>query len=126
MQEVTQLIFGGFGTIIDINFLVNNPYEGRLFEKQENNDNDVLYKSDGLHVLYNFLKAEKIKQNLDCMRERLIFSWIELDKIDDINKIENELHHIVRTNVFGIGNMKNENRKKMYATLIKLHTLTIK
>ena len=121
MQEFTQLIFGGFGTIIDHNWLLSNPHKARIFEKQESDkkgikppDPEVLYKSDGLHVLYDFFCNSKIQPTLNWMRERLIFSWIDDDNDKSINfkHVENELHHIVRTNILGIQHMKNLTPKK--------------
>ena len=46
------------------------------------------------------------------MRERLIFGWIDNINEKDLNKVENEFHHIVRTNVLGIGKMSNPTPKK--------------
>jgi len=114
MQEVTQLLFGGFGTIIDHAWLTANPYQARIFNKQESIplDKEVLYKSDGLHVLYDFFGNPKIQPTLDWMRERLIFSWIDTDDIINIPILESELHHIVRTNCFGIGKIKTLSPKK--------------
>lgn len=119
MQEVTQLIFGGFGTIIDHNWLMQNPHKARIFDKQESDkkgklDTDVLYKSYGLHILCDFFGNSKIQPTLDWMRERLIFAWIddENDKSLILKPVENEMHHIVRTNVLGIGKMKNSIPKK--------------
>jgi len=113
MQEVTQLIFGGFGTIIDYKWLEKNFHKARIFEKQETlGDPDVLYKSDGLHVLYDFFNNSKIQPTLDWMRKRLIFSWIDDIKPDDLKKVESELHHIVRTNTLGIGKIKRLSPKK--------------
>ncbi len=124
MQEITQLIFGGFGTIIDHNWLIKNPHKARIFDKQESDkkgtkslDPEVLYKSYGLHVLYDFFGNPKIQPTLDWMRERLIFAWIddENDKSLNLKPVENEMHHIVRTNVLGIQNMKNLTPKKNVA-----------
>ncbi len=120
MQEVTQLIFGGFGTIIDHNWLKsNNPYKAKIFDKQESDkkgtkplDSEVLYKSDGLHVLYDFFDNPKIQSTLDWMRERLIFAWIDTDDIINIPNLESELHHIVRTNCLGIGKIRTLLPKK--------------
>jgi hypothetical protein len=121
MQEFTQLIFGGFGTIIDYDWLKKNPHKARIFNKQESDnkgtkplDPEVLYKSYGLHVLYDFFGNLKIQPTLDWMRERLIFAWIndENDKSLNLKPVENEMHHIVRTNVLGIQNMKNLTPKK--------------
>jgi hypothetical protein len=114
MQEITQLIFGGFGTIIDHNWLIKNPHTGRIYDKQESNplDKEVLYKSEGLHVLYDFFGSHKIQHTLDWMRERLIFAWIDTDDIINIPNLESELHHIVRTNCFGIGKIKTLSPKK--------------
>jgi len=114
MQEVTQLLFGGFGTIIDHLWLKSNPYKARVFNKQESNplDKEILYKSDGLHVLYGFFGNSKIQPTLDWMRERLIFAWIDTDDILSIPSLENEFHHIVRTNCFGIGKIKALTPKK--------------
>lgn len=119
MQEVTQLIFGGFGTIIDHNWLLKNPHKARIFDKQESDkkgtlDAEVLYKSYGLHVLYDFLGHSKIQPTLNWMQERFIFAWIDVENNVPIkiNQVENEFHHIVRTNVLGIKKMKNLMPKK--------------
>ena len=45
------------------------------------------------------------------MKERLIFSWFECNA-NDVEKLENEMHHIVRTNLLGVGKMKNLIPKK--------------
>jgi len=120
MQEVTQSIFGGFGTIIDHNYLKSNPHNARLMDLQESDNKRnnpvhpaVLYKSDGLHLLYHFFDDKKIKETLEWMRERLIFTWIE-EKNDQIRKtIEKEMHDIVGTNIFGIGDVKKLNIKNI-------------
>lgn len=114
MQEVTQLLFGGFGTIIEHTWLAANPYQARIFNKQESIplDKEVLYKSEGLHVLYDFLGNAKLQPTLDWMRERLIFAWIDTDDIINIPSLESEFHHIVRTNCFGIGKIKTLQPKK--------------
>jgi hypothetical protein len=115
MQEVTQLIFGGFGTIIDKNWLIKNPFSARIYNKQETiSDKDVLYKSDGLHVLYDFLnsKNKPLVETLEWMKENLIFSWIQCDDNYVIEKLESEFHHIVRTNCLGIGRIKKLHPKK--------------
>ena len=78
MQEVTQLIFGGFCTIIDHKWLIKNPCKARIFDKQESDQNGgtldtkVLYKPYGLHVLYDFVGNTTIQATLDWMRERLV------------------------------------------------------
>lgn len=113
MQEFTQLLFGGFGTIIDKNWLVNNPCCARIYTKQETiGDSDVLYKSDGLHVLHDFLNSHNtsLLDTLKWMKENLVFTWIDCE--EDINEIESEMHHIVRTNCFGIRNIKKLHPKK--------------
>ena len=113
MQEVTQLIFGGFGTIIDKKWLENNQHKARIHCKQEDKkDKDVLYRSDGLHLLHDFFDDKKISSTIKWMRERLIFGWIDNINEDDLNKVENEFHHIVRTNVLGIGKMSKPTPKK--------------
>jgi hypothetical protein len=121
MQEITQLIFGGFGTIIDHNWLIKNPHKARIFDKQKSDnkgmkllDPEVMYKSDGLHVLNDFLYNPKIKYTLEWMRERLIFAWIsdKKDEFSNFKMVENEMHHIVRTNVLGIHPIKNLTPKK--------------
>ena len=38
--------------------------------------------------------------------------WIDNINEDDLNKVENEFHHIVRTNVLGIGKMSKPTPKK--------------
>ena len=119
MEEVTQLIFGGYGTIIDYKWLIKYPHEAKIFEKQESDkrgtkhlDPEVLYKSDGLHVLYDFFYSSKIQPTIDWMRERLIFAWIDVDKNDDISDLEMEFHDILKTNILGIGRKKNFTHKK--------------
>ena len=113
MQEVTQLLFGGFGTIIDHNWLCNNSTKARVFDKRENEfDADVLYRPYGLHVLYEFLINKDIQQTLEWMRERLIFTWIDEVNLTDLKYVECEFHHIVRTNIFGIGKIKKLKPKK--------------
>ena len=109
MQEFTQLIFGGFGTIIDYNWLIKYPHKSKIFEKQESDkkgtkqlDAEVLYESDGPHVLYDFFQNQKIQSNLNWMRERLIFSWIDLDLKDDIEDLELEFHEYVKSNILGL------------------------
>ena len=119
MEEVTQLIFGGFGIIIDHNWLIKNPHTARIFDKQESDKKgtlplatEVLYKSIGLHVLYDFFGNTKIQSTLDWMRERLIFAWIYDDERFDLKPVEKEFHNIVRTNIFGIQHIKNLLPKK--------------
>jgi hypothetical protein len=114
MQEVTQLLFGGFGTIIEHAWLTSNPYQARIYNKQESSplDKEVLYKSDGLHVLYDFFDNPKIQSTLQWLRERLIFAWIDTDDLLIIPNLENEFHHIVRTNCIGIGKIKTLTPKK--------------
>jgi hypothetical protein len=113
MQEVTQLLFGGFGTIIDHNWLIENPTKARIFDKRENfSDTDVLYRPHGLHVLYDFLIDKNIQNTLEWMRERLILTWIDDIAPSDLNLVEGEFHHIVRTNTLGIGKIKKLKPKK--------------
>lgn len=115
MQEFTQLLFGGFGTIIDKEWLVKNPCCARIYSKQETiGDKDVLYKSDGLHVLYDFLNTQNtsLLDTLQWMKENLIFTWVDCEENEDIKEIESEMHHIVRTNCLGIGKIKKLEPKK--------------
>lgn len=116
MQEVAQLIFGGFGTIIHHDWLIANPCAARLKNLQEQQplNPNVLYKSDGLHVLYDFFSNPLMQPTLDWMKERLILAYIPLDTEEARVKVENELHHIVRTNIFGTGSIKNLLPKKVF------------
>jgi hypothetical protein len=107
-EEVAQIIFGGFGTIIDYKYLVQNPTNARLLDLQESDCNRtkplhhaVLYKADGLHVLYHFFDDHRTQETLKWMRERLIFAWIEADA-STRHQMESEMHHIVGTNCFGV------------------------
>ncbi|MBF2709742.1 hypothetical protein [Flavobacterium soyangense] len=112
MQEVTQLVFGGFGTILDQKYLEINYNQAKIKNEQDNpSSKNVIYRSDGLHVLENFFADPKIVQTVNWMRKNLIFTWIECDKIE-VAALENEMHHIVRTNILGVGNMKNLTPKK--------------
>ncbi len=108
MQEFTQLIFGGFGTIIDKDWLKDNYNQPLLkhLQDRKTNQNQVLYTSEGLDTLYDFFTNKKIVDTVSWMKERLIFSWIECEDIY-VNAIEKEMHGLVRTNVFGVGLMKN-------------------
>ncbi len=124
MEEVTQLIFGGYGTIIDHNWLTNNPHNAGIFEKQESDhkgkklvDKAVLYKSDGLHVLYNFFNNEKIQPTLDWMRERLMFSWIEVGDKTEIDPLELEMHDFVRNNILGVKGRVNFLHNKRFSEI---------
>lgn len=108
MQEITQLIFGGFGTIIDKIWLINNYNKARLKNEQYNKTSNVLYTPDGLHMLYNFLTDKRIADTVEWMKERLIFTWIECNS-DKVKSLEKEIHSIVRTNVLGVGLLKNIN-----------------
>ncbi len=108
MEEVTQLIFGGYGTIIDHDWLEKNPHNAGIYRKQESDkkgtqplDKDVLYKSDGLHVLYDFFNNPKIEPTIVWMRERLILSWIEVCDKEEINPLELEMHDYVKSNILG-------------------------
>jgi hypothetical protein len=113
MQEATQLLFGGFGTIINHKHLKKNNFKARLINHQDSVEaqklNDiVLYKSYGLHVLYDFVSMNetKLSNTIAWMRENLLFSWINTTKEFDNSLLEGEFHKIVRTNIFGIGQMK--------------------
>jgi len=115
IEEVTQFIFGGFGTIIDPKYLVKNPHNARLLDLQESDckrtkplHHAVLYKADGIHVLYHFFDDYKIQESLKWMRERLIFTWIEECDLKKRKEIESEMHHIVGTNCFGTKGNKNK------------------
>jgi hypothetical protein len=108
MEEVTQLIFGGYGTIIDHDWLKNNPHNAGIYKKQESDnkgtkalDKEVLHKSDGLHVLYDFFNNTKIQPTIDWMRERLILSWIEVSDKEEIDPLELEMHDYVKSNILG-------------------------
>ena len=112
MQEVTQLIFGGFGTILDEKYLEINYNQAKIKNEQDNHfSKNVIYRSEGLHVLENFFSDPKIVQTVNWMRKNLIFTWIECDK-SEVAALEKEMHHIVRTNILGVGNMKNLTPKK--------------
>lgn len=111
MQEVTQLIFGGFGTIIDHNWLRKNYSKARIKQEQDKQTKNIIYTPEGLHTLYNFYTDKSINKTLSWMKDRLIFTWIDCSNID-ANSIENEMFQIIRTNVLGVGNMKNLLPKK--------------
>jgi hypothetical protein len=117
MQEVTQLIFGGFGTIIDHNYLKLNPFNAHLYDLQESDYKRtkpvhpaVLYKSDGLHVLYHFFDDLKIQDTLKWMKERLIYTWIEEADSAKRTNIEAEMHRILGNNIFGGGDIKDRQK----------------
>lgn len=81
MQEITQFILGGFGTIVSREWLEKHPFDANLYDKQESDksgtlDKDVLYKSFGLHVLNEFYTDEQIRKTVDWMFNRIIFTWI--------------------------------------------------
>lgn len=124
MQEVTQLIFGGFGTIIDHDYLKLNPFNALLYDLQESDYKRtkpvhpaVLYKSDGLHVLYHFFDDLKIQDTLKWMKERLIFTWIEETDSAKRTNIEAEMHRIVGNNIFGGGDIKDREEKLSISNL---------
>lgn len=115
IEEVAQFIFGGFGTIIDPIYLAKHPYNSRLLELQESDSrrtkplhHAVLYKADGIHVLYHFFDDYKTQEALQWMRERLIFAWIEESDSQKRKEIESEMHHIIGANCFGTKGIKNK------------------
>jgi hypothetical protein len=91
MQEFTQLIIGGFGTIIHHEWLKKHQFDADIYNKQVSDkkqvsDNkkgilakEVLYKSYGLHVLHDFYYNSEIRLTINWMFERLIFAWINED-----------------------------------------------
>ncbi len=86
MQEFTQLIIGGFGTIIHQDWLKDHPFDANLYNKQESDKKGklhkhVIYKSYGLHVLHDFYYNHEIRNTINWMFERLIFTWV----VDDEN-----------------------------------------
>lgn len=118
MQEFTQLILGGFGTIYKPAWLVKHPFDADLYNLQESDKNgnplnsNVLYKSDGLHVLNKFYTDKNIKMAVKWMFDRMIFAWIMEDKdvftsATPTNKylavLESELHKIAGRNTLGLG-----------------------
>lgn len=124
MEEVTQLIFGGYGTIIDHNWLKVNPHSAGIFEKQESDNKgsnvlgkEVLYKSYGLHVLYDFFNNPQIQPTLDWMRERLILAWIEVSDIEEIGHLELEMHDYVKSNILGTKGRVNFPHKNKFETI---------
>lgn len=81
MQEFTQFIIGGFGTILHKNWLVKHPFDANLYNKQESDkigppDEEVIYKSYGLHVLHDFYYNSELRPTINWMFERLIFAWV--------------------------------------------------
>lgn len=108
MEEVTQMIFGGYGTILDPSWLENNPFCAQISVKQESDkkgtqpvDPEVLYKADGLHVLYDYHCDPHIQKAVHWMRDRLIFAWIPVDDPEELAALELELHSYATTNILG-------------------------
>ncbi len=88
-----------------------------LLNKQQNRaDLDIIYRADGLHVLNNFFNDPGINAALNWMKDRLIFTWIDVDDSKIVGQLESELHNIVRTNIFGTGQIVNLHPHK------KVHT----
>jgi hypothetical protein len=121
MQEVAHL-FGGFGTVIDKNHMLLHPFDARIKEQQDQKTNHVLYSVEGLHTLLSFFSNAQIQDTVDWMKQRFVFCWIEFNPNyysqqplayhDEIRKLENEMHHIVRTNVLGVGKINSSMSKK--------------
>jgi hypothetical protein len=109
MQEFSQLLFGGFGTILNWDYIksvnTNPPINQKLFQlgvrKHQNNyenkfdDNYVVYHPNSIVDVLNF-PNEFAKETLKEMRMRLIFTYFTLSEesklvIQDIAKnIANE------------------------------------
>ncbi len=118
MEEVTQLIYGGFGTIIDKSWLLSHPFQAQIYNLQESDKKGtlhptVLHKSDGLHKLYNFFHDKKIQDTITWMKERLIFTWIQVDDRSELDPLELEMHSYVTNNILGVKgrvNFPNNNK----------------
>jgi len=111
MQEITQLIIGGFGNIPNTAWLKKNIFSARLKEaiQKTSRRKNMPYNPDGLHMLKFFKDDNLIQEIVSWMVESAIFCWIPLhnNKIASIKLLEKELHHITMTNCFGTGKLKN-------------------
>ncbi len=116
MEEVTQLIFGGYGTVFDKNWLVTNPFTAKLTEKQKCQPVpvEVLYKSEGLNVLFDFFSNTSITETLEWMKNRMIFSWIEVNNENDRSYLELEMHDYAKNNILGLGRRVNFPHKNKF------------
>jgi hypothetical protein len=124
MEEVPQMIFGGYGTILDHSWLEQNPFCAQIFVKQESDkkgtqllDPEVLYKADGLHVLYGFHKSKKIRETLAWMLERLVFAWVEVPDKASIAPLELEMHSYVTTNILGTRGRVNFPHNNVFSSI---------
>jgi hypothetical protein len=95
MQEFSQLIFGGFGTILDWDYIKKNKFKLKVkkqqndYEKGKNQaNNKVVYQPTSIADVINFPTNDGAVNSLKKMRERLIFTYFTLD--ENSNKIISE------------------------------------
>lgn len=130
MQEITQLLVGGFGIIFDTKRLKNNPYNANLYDIRTRCDStitDILYRPDGLHTLYRFYTDKRVREAIDWMFNRLIFTWIADDEKTPsiIEHFERRLDKKLRLKLEKDGRPYSELVKKRFLKSLELELHSI-
>lgn len=123
MQEFSQLIFGGFGTLFNIKYLKKHNFEYNLnIINQDTNSpkyrDKVVYspqKMDDLSRLHLKPPAHYI-QTLEYYKRNLYYSYLELSTDDEIKKAEKTIHQVVRPHITGLGKIKSPINAKALTT----------
>ena len=112
MQEITQLVFGGYGHIFSRKWLKKNNTAPNLTYLKEISVKSApavhLYSPSGMADVQKFLNQPSVdlKVTLNWMRKNLIFTWIEIPS-KDVAKAEREFHQMVKAHILGVNKIKS-------------------
>jgi hypothetical protein len=114
MQEFSQLIFGGFGTLFNHEYLKNLNFEYNLNQinqdtKNQLNKSKVVYSPQNMAELSTFHLAPSAEliQTLEYYKRNLYYSYLELSTKDEIKEAEKIIHQVVRPHITGLGKIKS-------------------
>jgi hypothetical protein len=112
MQEFSQLIFGGFGTLFNIEYLRKHNFCFNLNQINQDTENEVhkpkiVYSPKNMVELSTFHLAPSADciQTLEYYKRNLYYSYLELPH-SEIQKGENIIHQVVRPHITGLGKIK--------------------
>jgi hypothetical protein len=119
MQEFSQLIFGGFGTIFSKEYLKENNFKyflNKINQHPNNNEykEQVIYSVQCMKDLANFHLGNNkaLNEHLKWMKDRLCYTYIEVDA-SECAIVEKIIHNVVRPHVLGLGRISTSlNGKK--------------
>lgn len=121
MQEFSQLIFGGFGTLFKFEHLDDQNFQYNLniiIQDTKSFRDKVVYspqKMDDLSRLHLKPPADYI-QTLEYYKRNLYYSYLELSEKDEIKEAEKIIHQVVRPHITGLGKIKSPINAKALTT----------